>query len=179
MPFVDDDDFTTKVRIEQIDDRYWYTLARHRLIGSQGDVFDVPVGYRTDVTSSPRVTAPLVPRTGRHSLASILHDRLLELVRAGALSSVDADGLYRLVLAEAGVPPVKRWLMWTGVRWAALFSPYRRAGWWRTFPAVLGVTVIAFIPVGIMVLANGTVLILYGIAESIATGGRRFGTWRT
>ena len=38
-----------------------------------------PVGWKTDVTSSPEILRSLVPQVGAHKPASILHDRLLDL----------------------------------------------------------------------------------------------------
>jgi hypothetical protein len=74
----------------------------------------------------------------------VLHDWLIvRAIPAGFVSSRDADGIFRRVLREQGVPFVKRWLMWTGVRWGALFNPPRRAGWLRDLPLVLIWTLLA------------------------------------
>jgi hypothetical protein len=59
------------------------------------------------------------------------------------VSSRDADGLFRRVLREVGVPPVHRRLMWTGVRWGALANPLRQPRWARDAPRVLALSVLA------------------------------------
>ncbi len=40
---------------------------------------DFPLGWRTDVTTTPRILLPLIPQIGAHNPASLLHDRLLDL----------------------------------------------------------------------------------------------------
>lgn len=79
----------------------------------------------------------------------MLHDwlcaELAAAYRAGrqpAVNARDTDGLFRRVMREAGVGPVTRALMWAGVRWGALTSPSRRAGWWADAPAVAGLSVL-------------------------------------
>jgi hypothetical protein len=110
----------------------------------RSDTFVVPAGFRTDFATVPRVAVWLIPRFGRYTLGAVLHDWLVTVgILAGAVSSRDADGLFRRVLAEEGVPPVRRWLMWCGVRWGALGNPLRRPGWWRDAPRLLALSVLA------------------------------------
>jgi len=169
-----------RVVVEQVDARTWRLVEPVRYLGGQGDVFSVPAGYLTDFASVPRVVVALIPVFGRYTLPAILHDRLItDYLPAGAIASVDVDGLFRRAMRELDVATVKRWLMWAGVRWGALFNRRRRAGWWRTAPAVLGVSVLAFVPVLLLVVATALVLALYGAAELVATGGRRKGTLST
>ena len=83
--------------------------------------FVVPAGFRTDFASVPRVVTWLVPRFGAYTLAAILHDWLVtEGLRTGVVTSRQADGIFRRVMRESGVPVLRRWLMWAGVRWGAL-----------------------------------------------------------
>ena len=134
------------------------------------DTFVVPAGFRTDFATVPRVAVWLIPRFGRYTLAAVLHDWLVTVgIRAGAVSSRDADGLFRRVLAEQGVPPVRRWLMWCGVRWGALANPLRRPGWWRDAPRLLVLSVLAapiVVPPAVVIsLALG----VYTVVESAVT----------
>ncbi|WP_324278231.1 hypothetical protein [Blastococcus brunescens] len=46
-------------------------------------------------------------------------------------------------MREAGVPVLRRWLMWAGVRWGALTSERRRSGWLMSAPGVLAITLLA------------------------------------
>jgi hypothetical protein len=175
MPFVSG----CRVVVEQVDECRWRLVEPVRYVGGQGDAFEVPAGYVTDFASVPRIAVWLIPVFGRYTLPAILHDRLLtDYLAAGAISSVDADGLFRRSMREMGVAPVRRYLMWAGVRWAALFSPLRRPGWWRTAPAVLAISVPA-LPLAVPMLAVVAGLAYYGAAELGATGGRRKGTLST
>lgn len=115
--------------------------------GSRGDVIDVPPGFVTDLATVPRMFRALIDVAGKHDRAAIVHDRLCRLLQAAkdagttpAINPVDVDGIFRAILRELGVGRLMRNLYWAGVRWAAPFSYYRRAGWWRTLPRLLAVT---------------------------------------
>lgn len=175
MPF----DTGCRVVVEQLDERRWRLVETVHYTGDR-DTYEIPAGYVTDFASVPRVAVWLIPVFGRYTLPAILHDRLLtDYLPAGAISSVDADGLFRRAMREMDVPPVRRWLMWTGVRWGALFSRHgRRAGWWRSAPGVLAISVAA-LPLAVPMLVVGAGLAYYSAAEMLATGGRRKGTLST
>jgi hypothetical protein len=80
--------------------------------------FVVPAGFRTDFASVPHALTWLVPRTGRHNRAAVLHDWLTRRGPDGKppVSRKDADGIFLRVLRELGVPRVRRQLMYLGVR---------------------------------------------------------------
>ena len=42
-------------------------------------VVDFPIGWSTDITSTPRIFYSILPQIGGHNSASLLHDRLLDL----------------------------------------------------------------------------------------------------
>jgi len=81
---------------------------------------------RTDLASIPRFLTWFENKYGRHTLAAIIHDRLILSgdPNLGALKS-DAlsDRFFRMMMIAAGVPPLKAWIMWAAVamrtRWAA------------------------------------------------------------
>ena len=79
----------------------------------------------TDLASVPRFMAWFEAPYGRHTLAAILHDKLIEDdPNTGALKSDTlADSFFRDMMGIAGVPLFKRWLMWAAVaarsRWVA------------------------------------------------------------
>ncbi|MCZ2815104.1 DUF1353 domain-containing protein [Modestobacter sp. VKM Ac-2984] len=138
MPF---DSLALTVR--RATDTSWEVLAPLVYRGDR-DTFVVPSGFRTDFASVPRVVVWLFPRSGRYTPAAVLHDWLTDVgVPTGVLSARDADGVFRRVMRELGVPPLRRWLMWCGVRWGALANPVRRAGWWLDAPRVLALSVVA------------------------------------
>jgi hypothetical protein len=155
--------------VRRVSDQFWEVVAALVYRGAR-DTFVVPAGFRTDFASVPRVVVWLIPRFGRYTMAAVLHDWLVtEGLAAGAVSSRDADGLFRRVLHEEGVPPVRRWLMWTGVRWGALATPRRRLGWWRDAPRVLALSVLAapvVVPPAVVITAA---LAAYTAVESVVT----------
>lgn len=176
------------VLVEAVDGRRWRLQRPLKYEGAPGyehQCYEVPghpvTGYVTDLTSSPRVTHFIAPVSGIHSPTSVLHDWLItDALPAGIISAVDVDGLFRRSLKDQGIGPVKRWIWWAGVRWGALGSKARRAGWWRTAPQLALVTIGLCVPlVLIPALVNGAFLVLYGIAELCATRGRSWGSWRT
>jgi hypothetical protein len=130
------------------------------------DRFVVPAGFRTDFTTVPRVAVWLIPRFGRWTPAAILHDWLLDVgIPAGAITSRDADGIFRRILRELGVSWPRRWVMWCGVRWGAITRARRRPEWWRDLPLVALITVLAapvVIPPAVLVLAA---LLVFGAVE--------------
>lgn len=132
--------------------------------------FTVPEGFVTDFASVPGFMLWLIPRDGLHTMSAILHDWCCtEGIRSGAISSRDADGLFRRCLREAGVPPIRRWLMWAGVRLGALGNPLRRPGSLRDLPVVAGIAVLAapiVVPPAVLAVLAYAV---YGALELVAT----------
>ena len=79
--------------------------------------------------------------------------------------------MFRRVMRESGVPVLRRWLMWAGVRWGALTDERRRAGWWASAPGVLAISLVAaplVVPPAILI-APG--LVVYAVAERLAVPG--------
>jgi hypothetical protein len=155
--------------VRRVSDELWEVVAALVYHGRR-DTFVVPAGFRTDFATVPRMVVWLIPRFGRYTLAAVLHDWLTsEGLRTGVVSSRDADGLFRRVMAELGVPPVRRWVMWAGVRWGALANPLRRPGWLRDAPRVLAVSVPAapvVVPPALLITAA---LAVYTAVESVVT----------
>lgn len=56
--------------------------------------------------------------------------------------SHETDSIFRRIMREEDVDPLRRWVMWTGVRWGALANPARREGWLKDSPKVLGITLL-------------------------------------
>lgn len=106
------------------------------------DTFLVPAGFETDFASVPRALVWLIPAYGDYTRAAILHDYLLT-ERLGEISSTDIDGIFRRVLQELGTSFGRRWLMWAGVRWGAIFNPARRKGSLATAPKLALISALA------------------------------------
>lgn len=105
----------------------------------------VPAGTVTDFASVPPMVQWLIPSYGLYALAAVVHDfycvMLRDFIQMTAaqflakygidkppISSRDVDAMFRRMMRELGVPFIRRWVMWTGVRWGAMFSRYRRKG---------------------------------------------------
>jgi len=110
--------------------------------------------FTTDLASVPRSLTWLFPRYGRYTKAALLHDYLCQNVGRDTIAVYptpsdavdgtrpsepqllvledrsDADEIFRLVMTELRVPWARRWLMWSAVSWATLFTsiwPGRRS----------------------------------------------------
>lgn len=140
------------------------------------DTFTVPVGFVTDLASTPRLTWWLVPSADQsYLLAAILHDYLVRVeIAAGRVTSHDADGIFRRVLQEEGVRPVKANIMWTAVRWGSLTQKSRRRmpEFIEDFPAVLGWSFVGLPVIALGVIGAAFGLILLEVFERAVQAGR-------
>jgi uncharacterized protein DUF1353 len=142
MPFGPD----STVEVREIEDdgqegRNWSLLHELHYQGTR-QRFLVPVGVSTDFASIPRVFVWFLPQYGRYTKAAILHDYLWSRgVPARELTRAEADAIFRRALRELGVPFLRRWIMWAGVRIGALKERDGRKGWlkdsWLVFPLLL------------------------------------------
>lgn len=121
-----------------------------------------PERFVTDLTSVPSVFGWLVPRTGRHLPAALLHDGLVSgpgqppayLSAEGAdIDRVEANRIFRDAMADTGTGVVRRWLMWSAVTTATCISG-DGTGWpaaerWRRRLVALG-TVLAVAVLGVL-----------------------------
>jgi hypothetical protein len=124
----------------------WELTAPLRWTGSQGDSFEVPIGFQTDLATIPRVLHWLMLPYGAYTRAAVLHDWLItERINhpdpALRVASRDVDGIFRRVMQELGVSWVKRWVMWAAVRAGAAANPKRARGrkFLRDLPKVLAI----------------------------------------
>jgi hypothetical protein len=95
--------------------------------------FDKP-GFSTDLTSVPQLMTWLIPRTGKHLPAALIHDSLTPPFRivddgqggtkkrfdcicdkAEQITQRDADRVFRDGMADLGTPQIQRWLIWAAV----------------------------------------------------------------
>lgn len=143
------------VVVRELEDEEWEVL---RPIGYAGkyETFEVPVGQHTDFASVPRLFVWFLPRYGGYTLAAILHDYLWrERAARGEMDWADADGLFLRAMRELRVPFLRRWIVWTAVRWAALFKPGGRRGWLKDAWRVVVFTLLAapvVVPPGLLIL---------------------------
>lgn len=143
---------TKNVRLVTVGEREFKLLDDLIYTGKCGD-HTVDAGFVTDFASVPQVVTWLIPSYGKYTLAAIVHDYLC--VQLGdyyhdsrnphytepsgppSVNSRDTDGIFRRIMRELEVPFIRRWLMWTGVRWGALFNPARRKGIAKDLPLML------------------------------------------
>lgn len=108
-------------------------------------------GFRTDLTSVPWLFTWLVPKTGAHLPAALLHDGLVA-DRDGSGSSYvadrdiprdEADRILRDAMADTGTGPIRRWLVWSAVATATIFvgSSNWSRGRWTAYRAAATVTI--------------------------------------
>jgi hypothetical protein len=99
-----------------------------------GEIIVPPVfaTFETDLTSVPALFSWLVPTTGAHLPAALLHDGLVWNRRTEAptyistpgklIDRVEADRVFRDAMADTGTGLVRRWLVWTAVTLATMWS---------------------------------------------------------
>jgi hypothetical protein len=92
----------------------------------------VPAGpeFRTDLTSVPALFTWLVPKTGAHLPAALLHDALVAgrddptsyvSTEGREVDRVEADRIFRDAMADTGTGVIRRWIVWTAVTVATIF----------------------------------------------------------
>ena len=119
----------------------YVTVGATTYVGAK-DLIVVPSDFPTDLASIPRVFWWLLPPNGTYEKSAVIHDwHCTQLAKGDCrISSADADGLFRRMAAEGGTSFVTRWILWTGVRWGALFNPARRPGFLPDAPKVAAIT---------------------------------------
>lgn len=140
---------------------YWHPMAVDYL---------VPRNVMTDLATVPTILWGVVASYGRQTLPAIIHDQLCVVSREGGPPSAfthrarrEADQVFLETLAQSGTGPVRRWLMWTGVRFGG-------------HPVVLGLfgAVLVAVPVAVLVpsrlalLALGLVILAFLVAVVMA-----------
>ena len=112
--------------------------------------------FRSDLTSVPALFTWLVPKTGLHLPATLLHDGLIHppgdvtyvSTEGHVVLRAEADRVLRDAMADAGTPLVRRWLVWSAVATATMFegsgTGWSKALTWRyRLAAALTVLVVA------------------------------------
>ncbi len=88
--------------------------------------------FPTDLTSVPALFTWLVPKTGAHLPAALLHDGLVWnpakesktyiSTEGKEIDRVEADRIFRDGMADTGTSLVRRWLVWTAVTLATMWA---------------------------------------------------------
>lgn len=96
---------------------------------------DDPLEFTSDLTSVPHLFTWLIPRTGRHLPAALLHDALVAGAQSGTvrIGRLEADHLFRDAMGDLGTSLLRRWLMWAAVVIASIHrGAVAPVWWWRT-----------------------------------------------
>jgi len=105
--------YRAAVQVEQIDARNWRLLAPLAYVDRYQRRWVIPEGFVTDFASVPKPLTGLIPRSGRHNAAAVLHDWLYV---TRPLPRKEADRLFLEAMADSGVTIPHRGLMWAAVR---------------------------------------------------------------
>lgn len=84
--------------------------------------------FPTDLTSVPTLLTWLVPKTGRHLPAALIHDGLISGNHMKEYISLDghdvdraaADRIFRNAMRDSGTGLIRRWLIWSAVTVATI-----------------------------------------------------------
>jgi len=157
--------FTVDVR--QYDAKDWSLLAALEYT-AQRERFTVPKDSQTDFASVPRVFVWFIPTYGKYTKAAILHDDLCRRAEAGHFSRREADGVFRQAMRLQEVPFLRRWVMWTAVRWGSLASKGGSKDWWKDAWRVLPISLLVLpvlLPPALFILAA---LLVWHLVELVA-----------
>jgi hypothetical protein len=116
--------------------------------------------FRSDLTSVPALFTWLVPKTGQHLPATLLHDGLIHppddvtytSTEGHVVLRAEADRVLRDAMADAGTALIRRWLVWSAVATATMLSG-AGTGWSkglaRRYRATAALTVLVVIVLGV------------------------------
>lgn len=115
--------------------------------------------FETDLASVPAVFTWLVPKSGHHLPAALLHDGLVHspgqppsYLAGRPIDRVEANRVFRDAMADTGTGVVRRWLMWSAVTTHTMISGVG-TGWspaekWRwRLTAVLTIAIVVVLGV--------------------------------
>ena len=89
------------------------------------------ITFETDLASVPAVFAWLVPKTGAHLPAALLHDGLVYSpgqppsyvsTEGHEIDRAEANRVFRDAMADTGTGVIRRWLMWSAVTAATMIQ---------------------------------------------------------
>jgi hypothetical protein len=116
--------------------------------------------FRTDLTSVPALFTWLVPKTGAHLPAALLHDALVAgpgdetsyvSTEGHEVDRVEADRVFRDAMADTGTGVIRRWIVWSAVTVATIFVgrsvPWSKPKHW-SYRVAAGVTLAAIVYLG-------------------------------
>lgn len=164
----------TRVLVDQVSETEWVTTHPIIYYPAKGKPVIVDAGFETDFASVPRPLVWFLPRTGLWTLAAILHDWLWRLeAPMGRVTWREADRLFREAMRDLGVPFLRRWVMWSAVRVAAVGKGGQHRDWLATLPAALTCGALVLPVVAVPVVSILAALVVWTIIEWVVYGVSR------
>ena len=118
MPFINKKAFPLPLEVKFLDGRMWDLLKPFKYISEKLGVFTVPIPFRFDFASIPKIFWSIIgDPTGRYGPAALLHDYLCA---SGIVPRHIADLVFLHAMKDCGVNWFKRWVMYRAVRCLSL-----------------------------------------------------------
>lgn len=117
--------FTAPLTVTQIGGDRWKTARAFSFYVTQDkkEVITVPEGFETDFASVPLIARWLIPKSGKHNQAAVLHDFLYQNLKEDwknwtgkKYTRKDCDEIFLEAMKILGVNFLKRWTMYRAVR---------------------------------------------------------------
>ena len=128
--------------------------------------YKVVSNFATDLVSVPNVFSWFIPRAGRYARAAVLHDYLWR--RPMRINRRDADRRFRLQMELDGVSLLRRWIMWSVVRFVSIGKCKGGPGWWKDAAGAGALLLFVALPIVLLpVIAIALSTVVFWIVESM------------
>ncbi len=105
--------FISTLKVEETPSGLWKVVEDFSYHNKKDDIIVVPAGFLTDFASVPRIFWTLIPRYGKYTSASVLHDYLYSIKER---SREESDRIFLDAMKVLKVSWWKRRVMWSAVR---------------------------------------------------------------
>lgn len=91
---------------------YWELLSQLIYVADSGEVFIIPMGFKTDGATVPRIFWPIFPPMWKYSKAAVLHDYLIV---SKIKTFPEANTYFREAMISLEVNSTQLWFMYQAV----------------------------------------------------------------
>lgn len=127
--------------------------------------------FKTDFASIPQIFTWLVPKSGLHLPAALLHDGLVpprdETYVGPSVARQQADRIFRDAMRDLGTGGIRRWLVWTAVVFATDVDRGASDGAWKTRRGLRVLALPALFVLAILVLGTMATIDLFDRAQIV------------
>jgi hypothetical protein len=103
-------------------DKFRYEVARYfDYITKDEELIRVPIGFKTDFATT-WIFRFILPKTGKHNEAAVVHDYLCYLANKGQYSRKRADKIFKEAMSVLKVNPIRKHVMYGGVATYTFFK---------------------------------------------------------